>query len=930
MAGGAELRAVLKLVGETDPSLKKVIRDAAREAANLNKKGAGIGQGFAAGGNVAKSALSGLGKAAGAAIKGVSTAMVAAGTATIALGAAATRVGSEFEAGMSQVAATMGETMESADVQKLTELAKDMGKTTKFTASEAADALNYMALAGWDALQMEQAMPSVLNLAAAGGMEIAAASDVVTDSLAALGLGFDNLEPFVDQMSKTSQKTNTNVEQLGEAILTVGGTAKGLQGGMTEMNAALGIMANVGVKGSEGGTALRNTILSLTNASGPAAKQLAAMGISVADAEGNMRALPEIMSDINKGMDGLGSAERSQVLGTIFNKRDLKAIEGLLGTTESEWESLMNTIEDSSGSAEAQAKTLLDNLKGDMTLFQSALEGLGVEVYMSELNGGLRDAVKTATGFIDQLTGAFTKGGIEGLVAELGNVGAQAATMIAQSAPKMVSTGANMVRSFITGIKNNQGEITSAAVSAGTLFIQEVLSLAPEILNAGFNMITDLVAGVAQNGQAIATSAMQAVTSLLQNIAANGPRLMAGGYELIRNLASGIGQNLRQLVVSGVDMVTSLAGGLASSIPDIVSAAFDIAAGLIDAFLSINWGAVGVDILISLGAGLIDGIAELGGKVISTVAGWFGKEFEVSEFSLADTWDGFKENSEFSHLSMYGKMREGEDAAAAAAAGSADGAAYNSAFEQAANAGGVNTYATQSAEEIAGSYAPAQAAAADFSATTDAAMTDYSAAMMVAGMDTAAFSAQTATDMTAVQTSVTTAMQAVKTETQTAFTAMQSGVTSFVASMQSAIQTATQLAQAMVLAAAATPSGAAAGGGARAPMAHGGILRATPGGVPVTAAEAGHDEAFIPITRTPRSIGLLTETAARLGITLGGGTQAPVNISYNPRITVMGNASKSDIVAALAEDREGLFSLLDDYYAERRRTSFGSKFANAD
>ena len=177
-------------------------------------------------------------------LKGLTTAVGAVGGAIVGLGAAATTVGMDFESSMSQVAATMGITVDeiangSEAFELLENAAKEAGKTTKYSASQSAEALNYLALAGYEAEEAVEALPTVLNLAAAGGLDLAYASDLVTDSMSALGLEMDSLEGFVDQLAKTSQKSNTSVAQLGEAILTVGGTAKTLAGGTTELNTAL-------------------------------------------------------------------------------------------------------------------------------------------------------------------------------------------------------------------------------------------------------------------------------------------------------------------------------------------------------------------------------------------------------------------------------------------------------------------------------------------------------------------------------------------------------------------------------------------------------------------------------------------------------------------------------------------------------------------
>lgn len=218
-----------------------------------------------------KIGISNLGSIAKTGMAAVTTAVTAATGAISALGGYSISVGKDFESSMAQVIATMGITKDTIQdgvnsYDLLKESAAAAGESTVFSASEAADALNYLALAGYDAAKAADALPAVLNLAAAGGMDLAYASDLATDAMAALGIEAtsENLTRFGDEMAKTASKANTNVSQLGEAILTVGGTAQSLAGGTVELNAALGVLANRGIKGAEGGTHLRNMILSLS------------------------------------------------------------------------------------------------------------------------------------------------------------------------------------------------------------------------------------------------------------------------------------------------------------------------------------------------------------------------------------------------------------------------------------------------------------------------------------------------------------------------------------------------------------------------------------------------------------------------------------------------------------------------------------------
>lgn len=326
--------------------------------------------------------------------------------AVAGLGTAAVTTAANFESSMSQVQATMGitkDSMSTVDGQSvntmdtLSKLAKKMGAETAFSASECAEALNYLALAGYDTQQMCDTLPTVLNLAAAGDIELASASDMVTDAMSALGMGVDEAGTMVDQMAKTASTTNTSVAQLGEGILTIGATAKSIKGGTAELNTALGILANNGIKGAEGGTHLRNIILSLQNPTDKAALAMEQLGLQVYDSEGNMRSMNDILGDLNSGMDGMTAAEKSNIIGKIFNKTDLSSVNALLANTGSTWDDLQKSISNSGGAAGQMADTQLDNLQGQITILKSALEGLAIS--FGEL---LMPAIKQIVGWVQK------------------------------------------------------------------------------------------------------------------------------------------------------------------------------------------------------------------------------------------------------------------------------------------------------------------------------------------------------------------------------------------------------------------------------------------------------------------------------------------------------------------------------------------------
>lgn len=408
-----------------------------------------------------------LGSIAKSGLKVVTGAIVTAGSSITALGASAVKVGSNFESSMSQVAATMGITVEeiqngSESFELLKKAAKDAGATTQFSASQSSEALNYLALAGYDAEKAVNALPKVLNLAAAGGLDLAYASDLVTDSMSALGLETDQLEGFVDQLAKTSQKSNTSVAQLGEGILTVGGTAKVLARGTTELNTALGILADNGIKGAEGGTALRNIILSLTAPTDKAAGKIKELGLEVLDAEGNMRPLNEIFKDLNGTLSTMSQGEQTQVLNEIFNKVDLKSVNALLANSGERFDKLSGYIADADGAAANMAETMNDNLQGKITVLSSSLEGLGIQVY-ERLEGPLKTATDTAIESLGNIAEGLNNGNLGSSIDKLANAFGNMITKIAEG----VEVWLPRIITGLTWLLDNGNTIATGIVAIG-------------------------------------------------------------------------------------------------------------------------------------------------------------------------------------------------------------------------------------------------------------------------------------------------------------------------------------------------------------------------------------------------------------------------------------------------------------------------------
>ena len=510
--------------------------------------------------------------------------MLPATAAITGIGTASVAVASTFESSMSQVAATMGMTSDeinngSEDYQKLEKAARDMGSTTKYSASEAADALNYLALAGYDVDKSVETLPTILNLAAAGGIDLADASDMVTDAMSALGLETSQADKFVDQIAKTSQKSNTNVAQLGEAILTVGGTAKNLAGGTTELNTALGILADNGVKGAEGGTALRNIILSLSAPTDKAAAAMKDLGLQVYDAQGNMRPLNEIFQDLDGTLSTMSQGEQTQVLNEIFNKVDLKSVNALLANSGQRFDELSGYIDNADGAAAAMADTMNNNLSGQITILKSALEEAGISIGQA-----LLPIIKSLVSVIQSLTDKFNSLSpatkmiiviISGIVAAIGPlliiVGKLISSVgtIMTYAPKIVS-GIKTIGSGLQGLFGIIAAnpiiaiITTIIVAVVLLYtkcewfrdgVNKILSVIQEVATTVFNALVTFFTETIPNAIDSVVSFFQELPDKIQNAISSLVSIVSDIFTQIQTTISTIAQNIYNSLPTGFQLV---------------------------------------------------------------------------------------------------------------------------------------------------------------------------------------------------------------------------------------------------------------------------------------------------------------------------------------------------------------------------------------
>ncbi|MCQ4922185.1 phage tail tape measure protein [Tissierella carlieri] len=316
------------------------------------------------------------------------------------IGAAAVKIGMDFEQSMSKVKAMSGATSE--EMVLLEKAARDAGATTSKSAKDAADALGYMALAGWDSTTSMEALMPVLRLSEAGNIDLARASSLVTDSMSAMGLTTKDLPGYLDIVAQTARSSNTDIDQMAEAYLKVGGTLRGLGVPLNESALALGFLANSGIKGSEAGTALNAVMTNLTAPTGRAKQALEELSFSAFDSEGNFKGLENVLIDLKDKLSGMTEEQRNTYLAMIGGKEHVKDLNALLNGLDDSYDKLTLSLQDSNGALEEVAKTMQDNNKGSLTELSSALEELGLKIY-DVLKPSIANIIGAIQGFIDKL-----------------------------------------------------------------------------------------------------------------------------------------------------------------------------------------------------------------------------------------------------------------------------------------------------------------------------------------------------------------------------------------------------------------------------------------------------------------------------------------------------------------------------------------------
>lgn len=353
---------------------------------------------------------------AGSKIKSIlSTITAATATGAVAAGTAAINAGRSFEAGMSEVKAISGASRK--DLEALTNKAKEMGATTKFSATQASEGLKYMAMAGWNSQQMIAGLPGVMNLAAASGENLGTVSDIVTDALTAMGLKASDSAHFADVLATAASSSNTNVAMMGETFKYAAPVAGALGYNIEDLAQAIGLMGNAGIKSSQAGTSLRSILTRLAKPPKDCANAMEDYGISIKNSDGSMKSLMEVMENMRDSLQGLPKDEQSAAAAALGGQEAMSGLLAIVNASESDFNKLSKAIDNASGAAQDQADIMDDNLQGALYELGSAAESAGIELY-DNIKEPAKKGVRAAATEIRSLSTTIKHDGIKAIVPE--------------------------------------------------------------------------------------------------------------------------------------------------------------------------------------------------------------------------------------------------------------------------------------------------------------------------------------------------------------------------------------------------------------------------------------------------------------------------------------------------------------------------------
>ncbi|MCM1439831.1 MAG: phage tail tape measure protein [Roseburia sp.] len=581
------------------------------------------------------------------------------GLAVTAIGGAAVKVGSDFESGMSQVQAVSGASGEA--LEQLKEKAKEMGAKTKFSATESAEAMNYMAMAGWKTEEMLNGIEGIMNLAAASGEDLATTSDIVTDALTAFGLTAADSTHFADILAAASSNANTNVGLMGETFKYVAPLAGSLGYSAEDTATAIGLMANAGIKGSQAGTALRSILTRLAKPTKESGTAMNMLGLSITDASGQMKPLSEIIGDMREGFAGLTEDEKASYAAMLGGQEAMSGLLAIVTASDEDFEKLSGAIQNSSYNVDKISQALQksgvqwEKYSDTAWMASGGMDGLLDEVIYNiteagtsaeELQKYLRfeydmdadDAIKTIETVKESLENSK---GAAAEIAEIMQDNLQGQITILQSGLEglgvslyetMQDTGKNVVKEAQGMVQQlqdafDQGGFSGLVGSVGDVLaqiVQRIAEAAPAVIDAAVNLVTSFCDGL-KSAPGLGDSGAELITALVTGLMSCVGEIWTTAIVLIGKLAEGIAEGAPQMIEAMTTGLTDIIECITDWLPDILLAGGDIILSLVEGIA----GAMpslftnGISIASTLFEGLMSGlpqIADAGVDLLNTLA----------------------------------------------------------------------------------------------------------------------------------------------------------------------------------------------------------------------------------------------------------------------------------------------------------------------
>ena len=549
----------------------------------------------------AEKQLSGMAKLGQKAVKGISVAAKAAAGVVTGIGVAAIKTGADFESTMSGVQAISGASAE--DMQRLSDTAKEMGRTTVFSASEAGEAMNYMAMAGWKTDQMISGIPGIMNLAAASGEDLAKTSDIVTDGLTAFGLAAEDSGMFADVLAAASNNANTNVSMMGESFKYVGATAGAMGYNVQDVSVALGLMANSGVKAGQAGTTLRAALSKMVKPTKEAAGIMDSLGISLTDQNGEMKSLDEVMQNLRSSLGGLSEDQQTSAAAALFGQEAMAGMLAIVNASEDDYNKLSDAINNAQGSAQRMADIKVNNLQGQFKLLQSSAESFLLSIYNNHLGDAMTDMVKQAKLAVDGLTTAFESGGYSGLYKAGMNMIMNAVYGMTAYIPHLAKVGNSMCETLGSALTEHASRFITAGFQIVSSLISGIGQMLPTLIPQGLKMVIGLLNSITGNIPKLIAAGVTLIKGLAQGLVNSLPILIAEAPKAINNFANAIYNGLGQLVAAGASMIVQLAKGLWDNKKLLLEHAGEIFQAIINVFSLANLVSMGKNLIKSITSG---------------------------------------------------------------------------------------------------------------------------------------------------------------------------------------------------------------------------------------------------------------------------------------------------------------------------------------